>query len=100
MTNEEARKHLIELIREKEKEGKICVRTIEGLEAIDLNEVIKQPTEGLLYDLNRDKATILTLMDDKWINDYACALVIERLKEHYDSNRAPEPLTEESEAGK
>ena len=46
-----------------------------------LKEIIKQPTEGLLYDLNRNEAIILTLIDDlKWVNDYACMAVICELK--------------------
>ena len=49
---------------------------------IDLEELIAQPTQGLLYDLNRDSATVLTFIDDpKWVNDYAVGLVITRLKE-------------------
>ena len=54
----------------------------------DLEEIIKQPTEGLLYDLNRDRATVLTLMDDpKWVNDFAVGLVITKLKKYYDKSQ-------------
>jgi hypothetical protein len=56
--------------------------THEGLMEAKLDEVIKQPTEGLLYDLNRDRITILTYINDpKWVNDFACMKVIEKLKE-------------------
>lgn len=71
-------------IREKEKEGKICLMTYEGLMTCDLNEFINQPAEGILYDLNRDRATTLTLASEedlRWINDYAVAVVITKLKE-------------------
>ena len=69
--------------------------TIEGLMAVDLENFIKQPTEGILYDLNRDRATVLTFMREgnpKWINDYAVGLVIAKLKEKWDvaSARAAE----------
>jgi hypothetical protein len=84
MTNEDKQK-LQELIRQKESEGTIVFMTFEGLAEANLEEFIKQPTEGLLYDLNRDKATVMTFIDqEKWINDYAVALVISKLKEHYD----------------
>lgn len=44
-------------------------------------ELIKQPTGGLLYDLNRDQVTILSSLDDpKWVNDYASSMVIVELK--------------------
>jgi len=61
--------------------GNVVINTIEGLAVVPLDKIIEQPTEGLLYDLNRDRATILTFVyDEKWINDFAVALVIEKLK--------------------
>ena len=63
------------------KKGNIVISTVDGLSVAPLKEVIKQPTEGLLYDINRDEATILTLIGDpKWVNDYACMAVIRELK--------------------
>lgn len=53
----------------------------------NLDEFIKQPTEGILYDLNRSREVVLTFIDDpKWVNDYAVALVIERLKAELDED--------------
>ena len=75
--------------------GNVVINTIEYLAVVPLDKIIEQPTEGLLYDLNRDKATILTFVnDEKWINDFAVALVIEKLKtiiEEYknESNKNP-----------
>jgi hypothetical protein len=47
--------------------------------------IFHQPTDGLLYDLNRDEATVLILIDDpKWINDYAVCKVIRTLKKRID----------------
>lgn len=64
------------------KKGNIVVSTFDGIRVASLKEIIKQPTSGLLYDLNRDEATILTFINDpKWINDYACMAVIRELKE-------------------
>lgn len=64
------------------KEGNIVIRNQEGLETFNLDDFINQPAEGILYDLNRDRATTLSLIktDPKWVNDYAVALVIEKLK--------------------
>ena len=78
-----------DLLLRKEKEGKVITVDCEGgLQETDLNEFITQPTEGILYDLNRDKVTCLTWLNmDKarlWINNYAVAVVIEKLKEYYD----------------
>jgi hypothetical protein len=81
------KKEIVKLVTENDKSGNVILNTIEGLYAANIDELIKQPTEGLLYDLNRDKATVLTLIDDpKWINDYAVAMVITKLKEYYDRN--------------
>jgi len=82
-------KELKELILQKEKEGRIVLNTFVGLMDADIDKFIEQPTDGLLYDLNRDKATIMTFIDDeKWINDFAVALVISKLKEYYDQKTA------------
>ena len=76
---------LREIILEKEKEGKVVFAVQGGLMEADIMDFINQPTDGLLYDLNRDKATVLTFINDpKWINDYAVGLVISKLKEFYD----------------
>uniref|UniRef100_A0A6M3X4X4 Uncharacterized protein n=1 Tax=viral metagenome TaxID=1070528 RepID=A0A6M3X4X4_9ZZZZ len=80
---DEKTKKLIDYLLEKEKEGKICIMTIEGILEANLDDFIKQPTEGLLYDLNRDRVTTLTWIDNnspKWINDFAVFLVITKLK--------------------
>ena len=48
---------------------------------MNIKEFIKQPADGILYDLNRDEATILTFIEDpKWVNDYAVCKVIRALK--------------------
>lgn len=71
-----------DFILEQEKEGKIVVMTIDGLATMNLNDFINQPTEGILYDLNRNRETVLTYINDpKWVNDYAVGLVIKKLKE-------------------
>ena len=73
MNDEETQK----LILEKRKEGKVCFMTFEGLYTADVEEFIKQPADGILYDLNRDFPTTLTIMPEKrWINDLAVAVTI------------------------
>ena len=68
-------------ILEEYKKGNIVLSSIEGLQVMPLISFIKQPVEGILYDLNRTEAVILTFLDDpKWVNDYAVAQVILALK--------------------
>jgi len=64
------------------KKGNIVYATFEGIEVANLQEFIKQPTDGILYDLNRSEVVVLTFLDDpKWVNDYAAAKVIRALKD-------------------
>jgi len=59
------------------KEGNISVASGDGLQSMSLNEFIKQPIDGMLYDLNRGEGVILTFIDDiKWINDFAATKVL------------------------
>jgi hypothetical protein len=68
-------------ILEEYKKGNVVIAGIDGLGVAKLDDLIKQPTEGLLYDLNRDEMTILTFLPDrKWVNDYASTQVIRALK--------------------
>jgi hypothetical protein len=61
--------------------GNVVVSGFEGLQVTPLDGIIKQPVDGLLYDLNRNEATILTFINDpKWVNDYAVTKVIRALK--------------------
>lgn len=78
---------LAEIVQQKAKEGKVVFMTVEGPLVADLEKFLKQPTEGILYDLNRDHVTVLHWMsqgEQKWANDYAVGVVIAKLKEHYD----------------
>ena len=67
-------------ILEEYKNGNIVLNTPFGLHFDTMENIINQTAEGLLWDLNRDEATIMTFIDDeKWINDYACSMVIKYL---------------------
>jgi len=68
-------------ILEESEKGNIIVSTIDGLQIMPIDKFIQQPAVSMLYDLNRNVATILTFLPDpKWINDYASAMVIIELK--------------------
>lgn len=74
-----------DLILEESRKGNIVIMGIEGPMVANLEEFIRQPTTGLLYDLNRLPEVILTFIDNpKWINDYAVSLVISKLKSEFD----------------
>jgi hypothetical protein len=70
-----------DFVLEAERNGNVVVLGIEGLMQMPIKNFITQPTEGILYDLNRAPEVILTFIDDpKWVNDYAVQLVIKELK--------------------
>jgi hypothetical protein len=76
--NEEKTKKLILDNRNK---GRVSYMTWDGLYSAIVDEWIKQPAEGILYDLNRGIETTLTIMPEKrWINDIAVAVTITALK--------------------
>lgn len=68
-------------ILEEYKKSNIVVSTINGLQVMPIDEFIKQPIDGILYDLNRNESVVLTFLPDpKWINDYDVSQVIRALK--------------------
>ena len=73
-----------EMILAEYKKGNIVVSTFDGVQVAPLKEIIKQPIDGLLFDLNRNEAVVLTFINDndpKWINDYAMVQVVRELKQ-------------------
>ena len=74
-----------EFIKNQAKQGNVIIRTMDGYEVYPIQNLINQPVEGLLYDLNRDEVSILAFIDDpKCVNDYACMAVIQELKRMVD----------------
>lgn len=75
-------KEIIESIRDKVlaewDKGNLVYADIDDLRSVKFEEFIKQPLDGMLYDINRDTATILTFVDDpKWVNDFALTKLLE-----------------------
>ena len=70
-----------EIILEEYRKGNVVVANLGGIKTMKLEDIIKQPAEGILYDLNRLESVILSFLPDpKWINDYAASQVIRELK--------------------
>ena len=79
MTTEE----IINLIKERESEGRVVFYQAPGiLHSTPVSCLCDQPADGILYDLNRDEASILAFAGDDnphWVNNYATAQVIRHL---------------------
>ena len=58
--------------------GNLVYADIDGLKSIKFEKFIKQPLNGMLYDINRDEAIITTFLEDpKWVNDFALTKLLE-----------------------
>jgi len=74
------------ILAERDK-GNIAVLGIEGLMTMPIEEFVKQPVDGMLYDLNRgDEVSLTFIHERKWVNDFAVALVIRKLVEQRDAS--------------
>lgn len=74
--------NLRDLILAESKKGNVVFAGVEGYMVAPLDEFIKQPADGILYDLNRLPEVVLHFIDDpKWVNDFAVSMVIKRLRE-------------------
>lgn len=74
----------IDFIFAKKKEGKaVFYVSPKELAVSALEDLCNQPADGILYDLNRDEASILDFAGEDnpyWVNNYAAAQVIRYLK--------------------
>ncbi len=73
-----------ELVLEGRDKGRVVFLQFDGegyaVMSAPIDEFIKQPADGILYDLNRLEEIALTYMEDpKWVNDFAVALTIREL---------------------
>ena len=77
-----------EIVLEERDKGNIVFLCVDEVMVAPVKEIIKQPAEGLLWDLNRDGVTALSFMDEEgmihWVNNFAVALVIRELKSQLD----------------
>ena len=61
-------------------EGKVLFNTCKGVIETSIEDLVKQDTDGLLYDLNRDTATVTTIFDENMLlNELATINVLKYL---------------------
>lgn len=76
------KEELKDLVLNEWREGNIVFRTIEGLHKQEIDEFVKQPIEGQLYDINRDLATCLAFIDEPFgVNNFSSMVL---LRYYYD----------------
>lgn len=88
----EAQERLRDRILSERDKGNIVFWGLPGqLMTASLEDFVKQPAEGMLYDLNRLEEIALTFITDKkWVNDFAVAMTIRKLVEQRDSSPRPQ----------
>ena len=78
---DEAREELKNIVLDGRKEGKVVFFALDDLFSAPVSEFIKQPAEGILWDLNRCEVVALSRQNDqRWVNDFAVAVTITALK--------------------
>lgn len=84
-SHESIEERMADIVMKEYEKGNIVVASFDGLQVMPLKEFVKQPADGMLYDLNRNEMVVLSFIKDpKWVNDYAVAKVIQELKRQID----------------
>lgn len=77
----EKNNELLDKVLSLQADNKIAFMTIDGLQGGPIEEFVKQPVEGQLYDVNRDRATLYSMANEnknkRWINDLALVYMYE-----------------------
>jgi hypothetical protein len=91
----EEQKELRETVLKARSEGKIAMWLLPGeLGITPLEDFLKQPADGILYDLNRGEECALSMAPNiRWVNDFAAAMVIRKLVEQRDALVSPQLLS-------
>lgn len=80
---------LREMVLAARKEGKVCMWVLPNqMQVAPVDEFVRQPADGILYDLNRLEECVLSDGGIRWVNDVAVALVIRKLVEQRDAAEA------------
>ena len=78
------KKKYSELVLEERKKGNVVFIAVDEFVSAPVKDIVAQPVDGLLWDLNREEETALVFMDREgmihWVNNFAVALVIRELK--------------------
>ncbi len=81
-------KKFSKLVLAERDKGNVVFLALDEIISMPVKDIVKQPVDGLLWDLNRDEATALSFMDEEgmihWVNNFAVALVIRELKSQID----------------
>jgi predicted RNase H-like nuclease (RuvC/YqgF family) len=87
----EKNNELLDKVLSLQADNKIAFMTIDGLQGGPIEDFVKQPIEGQLYDVNRDRATLYSMANEnknkRWINDLALVYMYEYANETIEEQR-------------
>lgn len=91
---------LREMVLKARDEGKVVMWVLpDQLMTAPVAEFVKQPADGILWDLNRGEECALSSKDSiRWVNDFAVALTIRELVKQRDAALKPGDAAEEGSA--
>lgn len=95
---EEQLKSIADTVRAEYSKGNIVFWDCDdNLLTANLQDFMKQPVDGMLYDLNRSEEVILTFIDNpKWVNDYAMCKIVRELYKRIEELEKNKSQTERS----
>jgi hypothetical protein len=78
---------LKEMVLKARNEGKVVMWVLpDQLMTAPVEEFVKQPADGILWDLNRGEECALSSTDSiRWVNDFAVAVTIRELVKQRDT---------------
>lgn len=90
---------LREMVLAARSEGKVVMWVLpDQLMTAPLDQFVRQPADGILWDLNRGEECALANTDSiRWVNDFAVAMTIRKLVEQRDAAEAK--LAERNDIG-
>ena len=77
----ETNNEILDKVLALQEDNKVAFMTIDGLQYSPIDEFVKRPLEGQLYDVNRDRAALYSMANEnknkRWINDLALVYMYE-----------------------
>lgn len=70
---------IFDMLKKCDSEGRVPFMTVDGIYSSEYENFLSQGIEGVLYDLNRDMATLYATYSERTINDLSLVYLLKRL---------------------
>lgn len=90
---------IFDMLKKCDSEERIPFVTVDGIYSSEYEDFLSQGIEGILYDLNRDMATLYATYSERTINDLSIVYLLKRLiSEREEMKKEIETLKSESKS--